>query len=350
MSDTININFIKESDLANINYKAESVTLDPTAIIYRGYDDKYSDVDTLKWYYPFTNRESEYNRKIKARPLFYGSYDHTLLYSGRTDTAIPGDGPIYRFWSRRPLRLWSLNYDNVQKAVQFLIKRHAIITALRLIYAFGYLYNNIDHSLQLTKHIMDLHPEYLNEHEMSFLQYLQGSLLDVANKCQNACIQEIDETNEGDNNPQIHHIKDFCYNQCWYEPSTLNSLGRQSIYEVDKPLADCLYDYLSKLGYDGIFSWNESNKPYIQWKHHDIIIFDSPNTLISDNVDVNNNCLSPQLDVCPKKTIQEIPIKRLKNGKYFGRNRQIENFKRDNESPHKCTDKILKPFVYSPRK
>lgn len=79
-TSVIDVNFLDEVDLYNIDYKSEFVILDPSAIIYRGYDNKYVNVDTLKWYYPLTKIPG----RIKKRPLFYGSFEHTLLYTRKS--------------------------------------------------------------------------------------------------------------------------------------------------------------------------------------------------------------------------------------------------------------------------
>lgn len=338
MTSVIDVNFIDEVDLYNIDYKSEFVTLDPKAIIYRGYDDKYGSVDTLKWYYPFTEAEMP-DKKIKKRPLFYGSFQHTLFYTGKPNSDIPGNGPIYRFWATKPLKLWSFNYDNVQKLSEFLLRKNGTNTIAKMIYAFGFLYNNVDQSLQLVNYLRSIYPNYKTDPNLSFLDDLEARLGGYAAVCKDQC--EKPYANYSDEDEIFAwKVKDYCYDQCWFETSRLNRIGRKSFYAVDKPLTECLYEYLSRKGYDGIFAWNQVENEYVPWKHHDIIIFDSPGTLITDNVDVHNECREPSLTSCPKRIPPvQIPLKKLTIGKFLSRKKQEEDFTEYNNKVVECFDK-----------
>jgi len=350
-TNVIDVNLVDDAYLYNIDYKAEFITLAPEAIIYRGYSDRFADVDTLEWYYPWRNKESQYPGIVRKRPLFYGSYQHTKVYSGKPGTDTPGDGPIYRFWAKKPLKLWSFNYTNIQKAIAFLLKRNAITTITKMIYAFGFLYNNVENSLQLLKYVKKSHPEYKTDPNLVFLDDLQTRLITSAGACDDQCragygIQNSFDTEDDEEYlTYMKQVKEYCYDQCWYETSRLNRIDRKSLYAVDKPLMECLFEYLSRRGYDGIFAWNLPENSYIPWKHHDIIIFDSPETLVSDNLDINNNCEEQTIQACPKR-IPPAPIamKRLKNGVKLGRGTQEQQFKKYNDEETECLDKPDRTF------
>ena len=330
MSHTvIDINFIDEDDLYNIDFKSTFITLDPKGIIYRGYDDRYSDVNTLKWYYP---RQRQRSKKtcIKRRAIFFGSFQHAAIYTANGGIPLAdripkrGTGPIYRFWSKRPLKLWSLNYTNVQIVINHFLQQNSIQMIFKLIYAFGYLYNNLWQSLNLIDYMAE--NENLTNNEKVHVNDLKMRLIAAANTCLEQCHTSLNSKHRIVDNVGSHSVEEiekFCYDQCWFRTSQINRLERKSLYEVDKPLIECLDKYLSPDGYDGIFAWNFTENDYIQWKYHDIIIFDPPSVLISDNVDVNNLCPNPTISVCPKRTIPvKIPIKRTINGKNVHTRRQ----------------------------
>jgi len=289
-NNKINVNFIHEKNLHDIDHTGRVVWLQPVAIIYRGYDQQYKVVDTLNWYDP-------------RRPLFFGSHENASFYSFQEEKAkdFPvGQGPIYRFWSKRPLRLYSLNQRNVVNLVKMFLDQEQYLTAARLIFAYGFLYN-LRQGFKVVDKLKDSRLDTVRNLVYDLKKKLQSKL----DECVEECPKE----------KQALRIGETCYDFCMNSPK---ELGRTSKYGVDKPLIGTLQKLLERQGYDGIFAWVDPDKSKF---YHDIIIFNHRENLQSDNVNVNE-CITPRIKDCPKETVpRKLPKKVSRSPRqYFTRN------------------------------
>ena len=311
VNNRININWIDDDDLDYLNYSGNEVYLDPEAIIYRGYDQEYEQVDTLKKY-------------RKDRALFYGSFYSAMIYTYNDLKAVmfpTTRGPVYRFWSIYPLKLYSLNKRNTKYLVNYYVNHGDLVTAARLIYAYGYLQNlssGYDIVTKLVNEINNDDPKFSKNGKKNvetiqiIISSLESSLMGALNKCMEECrIKNI----KGEQREKV--LEKVCRQECLLS----DNIGRKSQYETDKPLIISLGVYLKKRGYNGIFT--PVDKKYSS-VGDEIIIFNSQRDLETDNIDVIKQCTSlsevltngvssfyfpDQLDLdnCPKSSKLLIP-------------------------------------------
>jgi len=282
MKTVINTDMVHESSLNTVDQNAATITLSPSATLYRGYQKHIIQTDTFH----------KFRWDVK-RSLYFGTRDHAFAYSLTDiseDDRFGGDGlakgpigPLYRFWAKRPLKLLSLNKETAKSLVKDFLDNDDPLNAGRLIFAYGYM-NNMQEGCNIVKELKkrlatQKYQRRLNDLEL-VIDHLETALDKRLDLCEEMCTNEqytVLETLQ----IQRMTVVTFCRQHCLKEEDIL---GRSSKFEIDKPLVVELRDMLVARGYDGIIAWVD--RTYSSYAH-DIIIFDFAKKMESDNVDLN---------------------------------------------------------------